>query len=613
MRKSSGTEPQVNEKPQDEQQRLHRPARGGEPLSRRETLSLMAAAGAGLAGVALFAGGRNAFADEPLDCCATVTIAELRGMTTPQTNHLYFVSDYGKEGVFLYDPADSVSSDNLGTVVVSSSGARFKRVYESYVSAKWFGAIADGSSHPLSGFFSTLPAAQAIFPFATALTDEMDWIGIQAALLFASSSASYTRKVFMPSGTYVLNQRIEPQWDDLELYGIPNGTVLSLNANSSAIRVSVPSGSGYSEVRRLVFRDFTISAANGKGPYGSGIITLQKSIDTFIDNIRIVADSGALTTNNRLCSGLLLDEQSSGIVRNILVEGVTDAGIELSGGAHHVTLDGCETRGSSGPSGSSPGVRLAGCSNVIVSSLQSHDNQGAGLQITADSERQSGHIEVRACQFSDNGTHGVWLSSDSDGANPHQIHLTGIIADGNGYEGIRIEAGTKLTVEYPMCHSNGRSGIALEQKYTSGDNWNISQVKLSYPKSYNNGQTAVGAGIALKATERVTVRGGSCSDTQTTRTQAYGIKINSDLNGKVPQHLHLYDLVAHDNATEDFSLSTAPAASGHYRLQAEGTPENVLAAPTGSEYSDLTSGGGKKFIKQSGNGTTGWKEVVLAP
>ena len=46
-------------------------------------------------------------------------------------------------------------------------------------SAKYtYGAICDGTSHPLSAVYSTLAAAQAAYPAAIALTDETDWAAL---------------------------------------------------------------------------------------------------------------------------------------------------------------------------------------------------------------------------------------------------------------------------------------------------------------------------------------------------------------------------------------------------------------------------------------------------
>ncbi|MBJ7314385.1 hypothetical protein ACFOLJ_23495 [Rugamonas sp. CCM 8940] len=49
------------------------------------------------------------------------------------------VSNPGKEGLFFYDAADSLSAHNGGTVIVNSAGRRYKRLYSGALNAKWFG------------------------------------------------------------------------------------------------------------------------------------------------------------------------------------------------------------------------------------------------------------------------------------------------------------------------------------------------------------------------------------------------------------------------------------------------------------------------------------------
>ena len=49
-----------------------------------------------------------------------VTLAELRGMEEPREDLIYFVTDPGQEGHFIYDPADNTSPDNTGTIVASA-------------------------------------------------------------------------------------------------------------------------------------------------------------------------------------------------------------------------------------------------------------------------------------------------------------------------------------------------------------------------------------------------------------------------------------------------------------------------------------------------------------
>lgn len=72
------------------------------------------------------------------------SIKLLRANTIPSSSARYFTTDLGKEGFWYYDAADVTSADNTGTILVSSNGKRFKRIFDGYVNIKWFGAIGDG-------------------------------------------------------------------------------------------------------------------------------------------------------------------------------------------------------------------------------------------------------------------------------------------------------------------------------------------------------------------------------------------------------------------------------------------------------------------------------------
>jgi parallel beta-helix repeat protein len=74
-----------------------------------------------------------------------MTIAQLRSYASPQPDEQYYLTDPGHEGHFHYDPTDSSSLDNTGTILVSSSGARFKRnLDQNTYNVTWFGAKGNG-------------------------------------------------------------------------------------------------------------------------------------------------------------------------------------------------------------------------------------------------------------------------------------------------------------------------------------------------------------------------------------------------------------------------------------------------------------------------------------
>lgn len=70
-----------------------------------------------------------------------------------------------------------------------------------FPNAKDHGARGDNSSRPLSTTFATLTEAQAVYPAASALTDELDWAVIQS-LINAYGG------VYLPQGTYYINKTI---------------------------------------------------------------------------------------------------------------------------------------------------------------------------------------------------------------------------------------------------------------------------------------------------------------------------------------------------------------------------------------------------------------------
>ena len=72
------------------------------------------------------------------------------------------------------------------------------------VSVKDFGAIGDGTSHPVSEWvptrFANLAAIQAVYPDVTALTDQIDYAAINKAIRVAQT---VSKGVYIPAGTYL--------------------------------------------------------------------------------------------------------------------------------------------------------------------------------------------------------------------------------------------------------------------------------------------------------------------------------------------------------------------------------------------------------------------------
>lgn len=106
---------------------------------------------------------------------------------------------------------DTVNPLNGGSIVGFNIPSGYARTLYSKArdvfSVKDFGAIGDGSSHPLSERFSSLAEAQAVYPHATALTEQIDWAAIQSAINTAVATAK-PASIYLPDGKYLVNKRI---------------------------------------------------------------------------------------------------------------------------------------------------------------------------------------------------------------------------------------------------------------------------------------------------------------------------------------------------------------------------------------------------------------------
>lgn len=100
---------------------------------------------------------------------ANKTIAELRTLSNIDAvhNRIFASVDIGKEGFWKVDSLDTSSSDNLGTILVTSGGKRLKRIFESAINVKWFGANNDGSTDNTAIFQNALNAGNIYVPSGT--------------------------------------------------------------------------------------------------------------------------------------------------------------------------------------------------------------------------------------------------------------------------------------------------------------------------------------------------------------------------------------------------------------------------------------------------------------
>ena len=70
------------------------------------------------------------------------TIFDIQHHTGAITD-LFYTTDINQEGTWRYDPDDTTSADNIGSILVTADNKRVKRIYEGVFDARWFGAKGD--------------------------------------------------------------------------------------------------------------------------------------------------------------------------------------------------------------------------------------------------------------------------------------------------------------------------------------------------------------------------------------------------------------------------------------------------------------------------------------
>ena len=79
----------------------------------------------------------------------------------------------------------------------------------------------DGASHPLSSKYGSLGAAQAVYPHALALSDEIDWCAIQGAVNAGNAA------IRIPAGTALINRPIVSSTANIAVIG--DGTDVAID------------------------------------------------------------------------------------------------------------------------------------------------------------------------------------------------------------------------------------------------------------------------------------------------------------------------------------------------------------------------------------------------
>jgi hypothetical protein len=185
------------------------------------------------------------------------------------------------------DPQVAQARVNSFGIAYATLQARLALADLNYLNVKMFGAIGDGNSHPLSERYNTLEEAQVLYPFAVALSEEIDRCAIQAALNYVMVNASYEHgaDVRLAPGTYMIDKNIKT-YANVTLKGVGRrGSTLKLTPNSLATAVIIREGGvdGY----WVQLRDFCINGQASLQTVAADGILLEDAAEALIDNVGI--------------------------------------------------------------------------------------------------------------------------------------------------------------------------------------------------------------------------------------------------------------------------------------------------------------------------------------
>jgi hypothetical protein len=157
-----------------------------------------------------------------------------------------------------------------------------------YVSPEQFGAIGDGTVHPLSERYPTLAAAQAVYPFVTSLTQTIDWAACQLAGNYAAGKCElrFPLKEYHLGDNYLALDNdsrwigtVNPGWVNQAVsIKSPKATRLIREGNAGAfgrncivrVRDASETTSEDIHIRGVVFKGFYLSRNRNRRPNTKG-------------------------------------------------------------------------------------------------------------------------------------------------------------------------------------------------------------------------------------------------------------------------------------------------------------------------------------------------------
>jgi hypothetical protein len=256
-------------------------------------------------------------------------------------------------------------------------------------------------------------------------------------------------------------------------------------------------------------------------------------------------------------SGLAMSQGTTGLIERVLADGISNAGIYVAGGSHHVVVKDCETRNAwNAPDvhAAPAGIGISDAHHILVLDHRSHHNLGSGLLIATNgmppvrlpglpedaygayypAPQEHGPatlVEVVGGSFSDNaegGGAGITIGSGYLEA-PKAIRLVDVAVERNRGPGILIEAGYDIAIGGARIKDNGVQGVLVRDVVLDGqapEDARTASVQIVDASIFDNGRRVLVdvAGLDVHGrAEEVALLGGAIGRADDTSRQRVGV------------------------------------------------------------------------------------------
>lgn len=398
-------------------------------------------------------------------------------------------------GLFSRDEQDNATADNGVTVIVSTNGKRWKRMFTGAVCVEWFGAKGDGVTNDIAAFVAAMRYAQTV-PGSTISYGDKGQVYRIAYTSTYPAIVIPTRTTFVRAGGgYLL---IDP-------------TLLPAAAPSGGSANWVPAYGEITTGNALTLQRPGAGYSGGAPLNGFIVNNFDPNTacyDINIINPKLVCTWAGMLTSTQRCYGIRMWFCYDSTIHSPHIEGMPHSGLMWSGGDRNATTGVTVVRenGKKCPAGvSRNGYNAIGilCLNQPNFTTRSHtvgdviadENQDEGFQFA-----NTGKLVVRSVVGKGNRDRLIEGDTSFDTTQtaaslgqeiPNEVIIGGVIFDGSNSDG-----GVALHGISIACGNEGRVSLGTVRIRNMGTGLSSEGTPVSI--SFNNGGSVSIDGVVLE-------------------------------------------------------------------------------------------------------------------